>query len=226
MAKPKILNVAGHLRTQQMTTEGLCDGLDKVATVAALKGMTGTAGEVEFTSNMATFLASLMNETDLLEARAIDCVYHADVYAGWKPDLVIAHHIHRDGQNRAMFAVPDRGRGFHTDAANDESVRLMARIVGNYTTVTGIPVSQDSVTLRMRQLYTWCYIPEDAQALIPEYGNGNLDTVNLFNADRVGVLARYMRDCVLEHFNLTTPPAPTTDKLSAAKALAQAILDL
>lgn len=98
----------------------------------------------------------------------------------FKPHLVIAHHIHRDGKNRAMFALPDSLVGYHSPAANEESVRLMARIIGGYTKTTGIPVMQDLATLRMRQLYTWCFVHKDAQAIIPEYGNGNIDTKILF----------------------------------------------
>jgi len=47
----------------------------------------------------------------------------------------------------------------------------------------------------------WCFIRDNSQAPIPEDGNGDLDTKVLFsNAD---VLARFITDCVLEHFNLT-----------------------
>ena len=53
----------------------------------------------------------------------------------------------------------------------------------------------------MRQLHMWCFIRDNSQAPIPEDGNGDLDTKVLFsNAD---VLARFITDCVLEHFNLT-----------------------
>lgn len=226
----KVLHVAGHLRTQQITEEGLCDGLDKAASALALRGMTGTTGEQDFTSNMATLQATLMNATGKIEARPIDCTYIKDSYIDWKPDLVIAHHIHRDGSNRAMFAVPDNAFKFHSDAANTESIRFMARVMGGYTKVTGIPITQDEVTLRMRQLYTWCYIDESSQAMIPEYGNGNLDTAALFNAASVQRIAEYFRDCVLEHFGLVAAPVVTPpvvdDKLAQAKALAKQIVDL
>lgn len=232
--KPRILHVAGHLRTAQITVKGLCPPIANDATVSALRGMTGTGGEQDFTSNMATLQADLMNATGLLEARAIDCVYHRDAYVDWKPQLVLAHHIHRDGMNRAMFAVPDNKFLFHSAAANAESLRLLARILGGYTKATGIPVSQDSVTLRMRQLYNWCYIDEDSEALIPEYGNGNLDTVALFDAGRVAVMARFIVDCVLEHFDLVVPTSPSASTPApplpgatpAPRTLADAVGDL
>ena len=226
MAKPRILHVAGHLRTQQMTEDGLCDGLDKPATVAALKGMTGTGGEQDFTSNMVGRQADLMNASGLLEARAIDCIYHKADYIDWAPNLVIAHHIHRDGSNRAMFAVPDRARAFHSEAANDESARLMARIVGGYTQATGIPITQAAVTLRMVQLYTWCYIAEDSQAIIPEYGNGNLDTAALFNDASAQKIAKFMTQAVLEHFNLTVPGPTPVPPTTPARPLAAIATDL
>lgn len=238
----RVLHVAGHVRCENITTVGLCDGLDKVASAAALRAMTGTTGEQDFTSAMAQLQTDLMNATGQIEARAQDCTYVKEAYLDWAPDLVIAHHIHRDGQNRAMFAVPDPGYNFQVEAAHQESIRLMARVIGGYTGKTGIPVMQDSVTLRMRQLYTWCYIKETTQALIPEYGNGNLDTVALFNADSARKIAMYMRDCVLEHFNLSLQPAPApipapipapqpspdpaVGKLAAAKQHAQQIIDL
>jgi hypothetical protein len=186
--------------------------------------MTGTTGEVEFTSNMAQLQADLMNATGQLEARAIDCTYSRADYVDWKPSLVIAHHIHRDGAHRAMFAIPDNAFGFHSDAASRESMRLLQRVLGGYTRTTGIPIDQDSITLRMRQLYTWCYLDADSQAIIPEYGNGNLDTETLFNADRVRILAKFMVDCTLEHFDLagivpTPVPAPKTEVKAAAAAL-------
>jgi hypothetical protein len=239
LAKPRILHIAGHLRTQNITEEGLCDGLDKAASAAALRGMTGTTGEQDFTANMSQKQADDMNATGVLEARAIDCTYHAADYVDWKPNLVIAHHIHRDGSNRAMFAVPDNTFKYHSDTANQESIRFMARVIGGYTAKTGIPITQDAVTLRMRQLYTWCYIDNDSQAFIPEYGNGNLDTAALFNADSVLKIVKYFTACVMEHFNVgavqpqptPTPvpapiPQPVPDKLAQAKSLARQIVDL
>jgi hypothetical protein len=210
-----------------MTEEGLCDGLDKAASVIALKGMTGTGGEQDFTSHMAALQAELMNTTGLIESKTVDACYSKALYADWKPDLVIAHHIHRDGEHRAMFAIPDNKFKFHSDAANKESFRLMARIMGRYSDVTGIPIDQASVTLRMTQLYTWCYIDESTQALIPEYGNGNLDTVALFNADSVLKIAQYFTSCVLEHFNLVSIPGgpkPTTPALKPHKLELAALL--
>jgi hypothetical protein len=219
MAKPRILHVAGHLRCQNITEEGLCDYLDKAASAAALRGMTGTSGEQQFTADMATRQMNMMVATGKLEARAVDSAYSSADYLDWKPSLVIAHHIHRDGQNRAMFAVPDSSRHFkyHSDAASAESERLLARIIGGYAQWTGIPVQQDLVTLRMRQLYTWCYIDESSQALIAEYGNGNVDNVVLFG--QADLLARFMTAAVLEHFNLAqppTPPPPSPDQRSLA----------
>lgn len=208
-AKIRVLHVAGHLRCKNLTAEGLCSGLDKAATVKILRASTGTRGEQDFTADMAARQADMMNATGLIEARAIDCCFSKADYIDFKPHLVIAHHIHRDGKNRAMFAVPDAAIRFHTPAANAESMRLMARIVGGYTKVTRIPVQQDLATLRMRQLYTWCFIHKDSQAVIAEYGNGDLDTKVLFgNAD---LLARFITDCVLEHFDVAVPRrgAPT-----------------
>jgi len=227
MTKPRVLHVAGHVNTQNITLDGLCTAVKNQATVTALRGMTGTGGEQNFTANMAALQADLMNQTGLIDARAIDCTYSEDAYINWKPNLVIAHHIHRDGQNRAMFAVPDNAFAFHSPAANAESVRFMARVMGGYTAKTGIPITQDAVTLRMRQLYTWCYIDESSSAIIPEYGNGNLDTVALFNADAVQKIGVFFRDCVLEHFDLVmpspTPPPPHSDLAPAIAALREVV---
>ena len=201
-----MLHVAGHLRCRNLTEEGLCKGLDKAATVKSLRASTGTRGEQDFTADMATRQADMMNATGVLEARAIDCTFSKTDYIDFKPHLVIAHHIHRDGKNRAMFAVPDFARSYHSARANGESVRLMARIVGGYTKMTGIPVMQDLATLRMRQLYTWCFIDKDSQAIIPEYGNANIDTKILFG--NANLLARFITDCVLEHFDLRIARSP------------------
>jgi hypothetical protein len=228
MAKPKVLHIAGHLRTKDMTEEGLCDGLDKAASVIALKGMTGTGGEQDFTAHMAALQAELMNTTGLIEAKTVDACYSKALYIDWKPNLVIAHHIHRDGDHRAMFAIPDNKFKFHSDVANKESYRFMARVMGRYTDVTGIPLDQASITLRMTQLYNWCYLDEDSEAQISEYGNGNFDTVALFNADSVLKIAQYFTACVLEHFNLTAVvpggPKPPTPSLKPTKAELAALL--
>ncbi len=233
----KVLSVAGHLRTQQMTPEGLCDGLDKVASALKLRGSTGTRGEVEYTGDMATRVAVKLNATGHFDARAVDCIFHKELYIDWKPDMVIAHHYHRDAVGRAMFSVPDNVHGFHSPAANQESMRMIARLIGEYERRTGIPVTQDNQSLGMRQLYTWCYIHNDSQAYIAEYGHADKDAPALYNG--IETIANYTVHCLLQHFNLPTvtptPPAPTPpppvvtppiDKLAQAKVLAQKILDL
>jgi hypothetical protein len=215
----KILNVAGHLRCADITEDGLCDGLDKAASAAKLRVSTGTSGEVQYTSDMATRLKDKLNATGRFESRAIDCVYRRDDFLTWKPDLVIAHHYHRDPNGRAMFSAPDNQYKYHTDASNAESIRLVARILGNYWKATGIPVTQDLVSLNMRDLYTWCYIDPLSQAFIAEYGNANVDADALYN--RTDDIANYIVACLLEHFNIvaTLPaPGPTPRPLASIAA--------
>jgi len=51
----------------------------------------------------------------------------------------------------------------------------MARIVGGYTKATGIPVMQDLATLRMRQLYTWCFIDRTRRRSFSNTATATLD---------------------------------------------------
>lgn len=175
----------GHLRCRNLTTAGLCDFMDKPRTVEILRSSTGTRGEQEFTAHMATHQMNVMNATGVLDARAIDCTFSKADYIDFKPHLVIAHHIHRDGKNRAMFAVPDSLIGYHTAAANAESVRLMARVVGGYTKATGIPVMQDLATLRMRQLYTCASSTWTRRRSFRSTATGTFDADVLFGSGRL-----------------------------------------
>lgn len=245
----KVLNVAGHLRCADITEDGLCEGLDKKASALALRGMTGASGEVDFTANVVGLLSDKLNATGKFEARSADCAYHKDQYIDWAPHVVLVHHFHRDmvtrtidgiqvqvPNGRAMMSAPDSTRAYHQAQANAESLRLAARIEGGYLAATGIPITEDNVTLRMSQLYNWCYIHESSQALIIEYGNANVDNGALYG--RTDDIMEFLKNCLLEHFNLVAPvktppppvvvpPAPVIDpKLAEAKRLATQIVNL
>lgn len=142
----------------------------------------------------------------MLEPRAIDCTFSKADYIDFKPHLVMAHHIRRYGKNRAMFAVPDsliglphRGRERRERPAHGTDRRRVYeshRDPGD----AGPRNAADAA-------YTWCFIHVDSQAIIPEYGNGNIDADVLFG--QADLPARFMTDCVLEHFELTASPIPT-----------------
>ena len=203
---PKVALVAGHLRCANITTAGLCPAIANDASVAKLRASTGSAGEAAYVGDFATRLADALKAAGV-DARAIDCTYDAETYVTWKPDGVLALHYHRDAPTeRAMFAKPEPGLGFQDANASAESSRLEARIEGAYQARTGIPLSEDLVTLNMTQLYTWCFIPSTAWALCCELGNANVDTVALY--DGIAAIVTYLRDCVLEHLNLAIPGAP------------------
>lgn len=199
---PKVAIVAGHLRSENITTAGLCPAIANDASVARLRASTGAAGERDYVGDFATRLADALRAAGV-DSRAIDCTYSVDTYVTWHPDGVLALHYHRDPTGRAMFAAPDRGQGYHDAHAADESDRLLARIAGAYEARTGIPVTEDSVTLNMTELYTWCFIPSDAWALCLELGNANVDAPALYNG--IATIVAYLRDCVLEHLNLPLP---------------------
>lgn len=205
----RILLSAGHVGIEAITTAGLCEGLDKAATVEKLRASTGSRGEREWTGDLAARLRDALNATGLLEARVCDATYSRELYDQWAPALVLALHFHRDPRGRAMAARPEPTLGFHTVRASQESQRFVDRWHGGYERATGIPVTAPLASLNMTQLYAWCYLHEDSAAAILEFGNANED------GDRAAMyepgiarIVRYTRDCVLEHFDLTAPAAP------------------
>ncbi len=216
----RVLNVAGHVNIGAITAGGGVTAAD----AEVLRRQTGTRGEQEFTSYIAGFLSELMSATGHLVGRAADATWSEEAYRTWGPDLVIAHHIHRDPRGRAMFAVPDLARAFHMPAANAESVRFMARVMGRWAEVSGIPVTMDVPGLKMRQLYTWRYIDVGTQALIIEWGQGDLDTEALFNAERVRRTADYLVACTLEHFDVPPPPLAAAPVVAAPPARPPSVL--
>lgn len=209
---PRLLLVQGHVNIESITEDGLCGGLNKAATVAKLRGSTGSRGEREWVGDLAGRLRDQLNARGV-ETRAVDAIFHRDSYIDWKPNLVLALHFHRDmnedgsPRGRAMGAIPDDGFGFNTGAAQQEGARFLHRWQGGYEAATTIPITPPNVTLNMTQLYNWCYIDADSSAVILEFGNANVDAAILYEPGMARIL-NYTRDCILEHFNIVSRPLP------------------
>jgi len=211
-ALAKIAIVAGHLRCENMTAEGLCAGRD----LARLRASTGSSGERAYTGDGATRLADALKAAGV-DARPIDATYDKDTYETWGPDGVIALHYHRDAAvERAMFAAPTPGE-YQSATAQASSVALRDRVAAGYAAAVGIPVTQDLVTANMTDLYTWCFIPFDAWALCAELGNANVDTVVLYND--LAKIVHFLRDRVLEQIGWPIPADPPPARRGGDKPL-------
>lgn len=202
----RVLLVAGHNAIESIGQDGLCAGLDKAATVAKLRGSTGSHGEREWTGSLVQLLADALRHAGV-DAAATDAIYHTDVYsAGW--DLVLECHYHRDAPTeRAMAAAPDPAIGFVEAAAQRESQRFVERWASGYQRATGIPITQQLVTLNMSQLYSFCYVPTRSAAACLEFGNADVDAAVLYEPG-IARIVRFTRDCVLEHLNIPIPADP------------------
>lgn len=218
----KVLVTAGHVNIGSLTGEHLRPWRGW----QALRSATGSRGEREWTGDAAQRLTDALRVSGV-DARFCDAVWN-DAYETFAPDLVFSLHFHRDGgaatgAPRAMFCPPETAPRFHSPAASAESFRLVERIANGYTQATSIPVTQHRLSDNMLQLYTWDYLLPSTQAVIAEVGNmeHDLDRAVAYEPG-IARITRFLRDCILEHFNLAAPIAMPARRESDTRTPARA----
>lgn len=204
MTKPRVLLCAGHVNIQNI-------GSDRIGQESAdiLRRATGAGSEADWNGWMTGALMDALNATGLVDAAANDAIYSRSVYKEWLPNVVLWSHFHRDhAEERAIVSAPDPAV-FGPRLNCEESQRLKERILGGYTQATGIPVTQQFENPNTTQFYGYWYPEPSAAVVLIEFGNSQdgLDAAALWGPDNARIVA-YIRDCVLEHLNLSTTPTP------------------
>lgn len=206
VALPKVLLCGGHIGIASITADRIGQ-----ASADALRSGTGARGEVEWNGWFVGMERDALKATGLVDARAIGATYDAATYAEWKPDLIVWSHFQRDADaERAIFSSPDPGV-FLGRVDLSESERFRDRLIGGYEAVTGIPVTQGFENPNTTRFYGYWYAEPESAVVLAEWGNANVDTVALYDAARAQAILTYVRDCIIEHFNLAAPvePPPT-----------------
>ncbi|HET7713855.1 MAG TPA: hypothetical protein VFK94_06470 [Patescibacteria group bacterium] len=203
VAMKKVLLVAGHVNIENLTS-------DRIGQESAdiLHNKTGSHGERDWTGWFVGQLRDALKATGLVDARATDCTYNAELYQTWNPDVIIHSHFHRDrSEERAIFSAPELAV-FMGRVDVFESERLRDRFVGGYERVTGIPVTQNFENVNTRQYYGYWFSEPHSAAILAEWGNANVDTATLYTPALSIKIITFARDCILEHLNLSGAVEP------------------
>jgi hypothetical protein len=79
-----------------------------------------------------------------------------------------------------MFAVPDSLLGYHSRRRERRKRPAHGPHRRRLHQSHGHPGDAGPRHTAHAAAHTWCFIDEDSQAIIPEYGNGNIDTKIIF----------------------------------------------